>query len=173
MTIRASRSFCILAITLLLVGCAALNGANKATLPPPPPSPPWIRGDMQKNISDTESLLIYLEYIKRMSKTALRHEYENVKLTLTQAKTEFNMMRQALLLSLPNSGFNDDVRALENLESIVKNSHSQLRPLASVIYSYLAEEQMLEERVRNLEGKIEALKMLERSLSDRDGNKTH
>jgi hypothetical protein len=73
-----------------------------------------------------------------------------------------------MVLSLPNSAFTDDGRALELLEPVAKNPGARLQGLAQVLSSNLQEQKKLNASVQGLQQKLDALKTLERNLIERN-----
>jgi hypothetical protein len=108
--------------------------------------------------SDLESLLLYFQYIKGLPGAELGKEHENARQAYARAQSEFNRVRLAMVLAQPNTPFNDGPRALELLEPVAKNQQAPLHGLAYLLAA----------NIQDLQHKLDALKSLERSLSERD-----
>jgi metal-responsive CopG/Arc/MetJ family transcriptional regulator len=85
-------------------------------------------------------------------------------------------VRLAMLLALPNSAVTDDARALDLLEPIVKTHAHALHYVAVLLSTYVQEQrrlalsaQALQKDVQTLQQKLDALRSLERALSEREG----
>jgi hypothetical protein len=131
--------------------------------------PARARGD------DVERLLSYFEQIRKLPAADLARENEGARAAFTRTRSEFDRMRLAMLLSLPNTALSDDQRAADLLEPLVKNENSSLRGLALVMSAHLQERRRLEsgmqnlqQNVQGLQQKLDALMSLERSLIDRE-----
>jgi hypothetical protein len=124
---------------------------------------------------DVERLLSYFEQIRKLPAADLARENEGARAAFTRTRSEFDRMRLAMLLSLPNTALSDDQRAADLLEPLVKNENSSLHGLALVMSAHLQERRRLEtgmqnlqQNVQGLQQKLDALMSLERSLIDRE-----
>jgi hypothetical protein len=117
--------------------------------------------------SDVESLLAYYQQVKALSGSELGREHETARQAYARSRTEFNRVRFAMMLSLPNTAFSDDGRALELLEPVSRNFNGQLHGLASLLVGHLQERRRLDSNVQGLQHKLDALKSLERSMIER------
>lgn len=132
-------------------------------------TPGWVRLD------EVERLLTYFEQIRKLPAADFARENEGARAAFTRTRSEFDRMRLAMLLSVPNTALSDDQRAAELLEPLVKNQNSSLRGLALVMSAHLQERRRLEsgmqnlqQNVQGLQQKLDALMSLERSLIDRE-----
>ena len=185
----------MLAMAAALAGCAQLEPASPAVavapmLPPPPlapveppaaarpelvtPPPPLeppaaAKGALTPN-DDAERLLFFFERLKRMPGTELAKEHETVRLAYGRAATDFNRISYAMTLALPGTAFNDDGRALELLNPLLKKSENSVRPLVVLLTTFVQERRRLGGDLAALQQKLDALKSLERNLIERYQN---
>ena len=136
---------------------------------------PRIEIPTRARTDDIERLLIYFEQIRKLPAADLARENEGAKAAFTRTRSEFDRMRLAMLLSIPNTALSDDQRAADLLEPLVKSQNSSLRGLALVMSAHLQERRRLEsgmqnlqQNVQGLQQKLDALMSLERSLIDRE-----
>jgi len=118
--------------------------------------------------SDTESLLSYYQHLRRLPGAELGREHETARLAYARARTDFNRVRFAMVLSQPNAAFADDGRALELLDPVAKNPGARLQGLAQLLSSNLQEQKRLNASVQGLQQKLDALKSLERNMIERN-----
>jgi hypothetical protein len=128
---------------------------------------PWVQAGAPRPASDTESLALYFQHIRKLAAADLGKEHETARQAYAQSRTDFNRVRLAMVLSLPNSAFNDDGRALELLEAVAKNQSSRLQGLALLLSSHLQEQKRMNANLQGLQQKLDALKSLERNLIER------
>ncbi len=145
-------------MSLLTAGCGVLRGVAPGAAPEP-----WVRTSGPRPVSDSESLLMYFEYVRRLSAAELAKEHDTVRQLYARTQSDFNRVRYAMLLSMPGSAFSDDARALEALEPLLKNRDSALHNLAFVVSLQIQEQR----HGHGLQQKLEALKSLEKSLIER------
>lgn len=157
-------------VSLLTAGCGVLRSVEPEATPEPEAAPepgaasePGVRTVGPRPVSDSESLLMYFEHVRKLSAAELAKEYETVRRLYARAHSDFNRVRYAMLLSVPGSAFSDDARALEALEPLLKNLDAALHNLAFVVSAQIQEQR----RGQGLQQKLEALKSLEKSLIER------
>ncbi len=139
-------------------------------------------------LSELEKLFTYFEEVQKLTRNERLQEYELLKRTLDQDRSEYVRLQLAILLSVPDSTFHDEARAQSLIDPILKEKpgRPQLRPMAYLLSILLAAQRDAEEelrvlkealqdeaeRNRTLEQKLEALKTLERNLIEREsGNR--
>ena len=150
-------AFALAALAMLSsTGCGVLRNAQTG-------AEPWLRAGAQRAVTDSESLLMYFEYVRKLPAAELAREHETVRQLYANSRSDFNRVRYAMLLSAPGAASGDDARALEALEPLSKNPDSGLRSLA-VVVSWQIQEQR---RAHGLQQKLDALRSLERSLIER------
>ena len=144
---------------------------NEARVEPPPRAeiPARIRSE------DLERLLSYFEHVRKLPAAELVRESESARAAFMRGRADFDRMRLAILISIPNTALNDDQRAADLLDPLVKNQSSSLHGLALVMSAHLQERRRLEtgmqglqQNVQRLQQKLDALMSLERSLIDRE-----
>jgi hypothetical protein len=148
---------------VLVTGCAELGLPEFEFLEPAP----WVQPDGPQPASNAESLLLYFQHLRKLPAADLGREHDVARQVYNRARSDFNRVRLALVLSLPNTPFNDDGRALELLESVAKNADGRLQGLALVLSSHLQEQKRLNASVQGLQQKLDALRSLERSMIER------
>jgi hypothetical protein len=139
----------------LAAGCAAPPGTVK-------PAPVVARP-----VSESESLLGYYHNLRGLPAADLGKEYELARQAYARARTDYNRVRYAMLLTVPNATFHDEARALEMLDPVARNPGAQLQPLASLLASHLQERRKLDANAQALQQKLDALRSLERSIIER------
>ena len=152
----------VLAGCAALADCAALRGFDVQE------PAPWVQAGAPQPASDAESLLIYYQHLRKLPGAELGREHETARLAYTRARTDFNRVRFAMVLSQPNAAFADDGRALELLDPVAKNPGARLQGLAQLLSSNLQEQKKLNASVQGLQLKLDALKSLERNLIERN-----
>jgi hypothetical protein len=152
----------MLVTSALLSACGMIRG-----LEPLEPAP-WVQEGAPMPASDGDSLILYFSHLRKLSGSDLGREHDLARLAHDRARSNFNRIRFAMVLSLPNTGFHDEARALELLELAAKNHDGQLQGLALLLSSHLQEQRRLTANAQGLQQKLDALKSLERSLIERD-----
>ena len=142
--------------TMLAAGCGVLRVLETG-------SEPWVRADGRRPASDSESLLMYFEYARKLPTAELAKEHDAVRHLYANSRSDFNRVRYAMLLSISGAAFNDDARALEALEPLLRNPDAALHNLAFMMSAQIQEQR----RGQGLQHKLDALKSLEKSLIER------
>jgi hypothetical protein len=179
------RMWAVALLALVLAGCEVLRGIEPSPEPGVEPvGTPAPVEDLRQR--DVERLLDYFARARKMPVGELGRENESVRQAYARAPTDLNRMRLAMLLSLPNAAFNDEARALELLDPLVKNPQSPLHALAFLMSTYIQEQkrltaslqahqqniQGLQQNLQGLQNKLDALRSLERSLIEREQGAT-
>jgi hypothetical protein len=151
----------------LATGCALLTELfpEPDTRDPVEPTP-WVQPGGPP-VTDVESLVLYFGYVRKLSAADLNREYDTARQAYNRGRQDYNRVRFAMLLSLPNTPFNDDGRALDVLEPVVRKGNGRLYPLAQMLGSQIQEQKRLNASVQGLQQKLDALKSLERSIIER------
>jgi len=144
---------------VLLAGCAELQ---EVETPKPAPAMP-----AERPISDVESLLLYHRHIGKLDEIQLSREYDIARRAYTRERSEFNRVRLAMLLGLPNTAQSNNARALELLDPVAKKEGGEFSALAALLATQLRERQRLDASAQDLQQKLDALKSLERSMMER------
>ena len=142
---------------LLPAGCGVLRGLETG-------GEPWVRADGPRPATDGESLLMYFEYVRKPPAVELAKEHDALRQIYARSRSDFNRVRYAMLVSVPGAAFNDDARALEALEPLLKNPDAALQGLAFMLSAQIQEQR----RGQGLQQKLDALKSLEKNLIERD-----
>lgn len=153
---------------LLGLGCAAVvAGCGVVRLAEPLEPTPWVQAGAPQPASDSESLLLYFQHIRKLSSADLSREYEAARQSYARARTDFNRLRLAMVLSLPGTAFYDDARALDLCDTVAKHEGGRLQALGLLLGSHLQEQKRLTASAQGLQQKLDALRTLERSLIER------
>jgi hypothetical protein len=142
---------------LLSAGCSFLRNAEIG-----PESK--VRTGIARPVGDVAYLLTYFEYVRKLSAVDLAREHDAVRLLYANAGSDVMRVRYAMLLGVPGAAFNDDARALELLEPLLRNADGGLHTLAYLLSAQIQEQR----RGLGLQQKLEALKTLEKNLIERD-----
>lgn len=183
---NAARLMLLAMIAVGLAGCVAPRAIEPEETQPrvepaetPPPAPedtqPQTKLPVSPLAGDLERLVLYFDLIKKLPATDFVKEHDSARTAFTRTHSDFDRMRLAMVLSLPNTTLNDDQRAVDLLDPMVKNENSTLRGLAVLVSAHLQERRRLEtsvqglqQNVQKLQQKLDALMSLEKSLIDRD-----
>ena len=150
----------------LLSGCATIKPAENVATPSP----------VSWNASGSASaLLTYFDQLRLLSAPELARETERARKSYAKNKSTFYQLQYAIALSVPGG----DIRhAQQLLDPLVKETGRYDRPLhalAAMLSTDLAERQRLEEalqtqtrRADDLDGKLEALKDIEKKMMQRE-----
>jgi len=150
------------------MGCAAIAaGCGVLRIAEPLEPAPWVQPGTPQPASDTESLLSYYQHLRRLPGAELGREHETARLAYTRARTDFNRVRLAMILSLRGTAFTDEAGALGLLETVAKHEGGRLQGLALLLGSHLQEQRRLTASAQGLQQKLDALKSLERSMIER------
>jgi len=160
-----------LAACMLLTACTTMESVEvserepdvapeMSASTPVPPKP-------ARQVSDAESLLSYFSQLRKLSGSELAREHDSARQAFSSGRSEFNRIRLAMVVTLPNTPFYDDYRALDLLEPLARNADSQLSGLAALLVSQIQERKRLDANTQALQQKLDALKSLERSLIER------
>lgn len=152
----------------LVLGCAALlAGCGVIRIAEPLEPAPWVRADGPQPTSDTESLLLYFQHIRKLSGPDAIREHEAAWHMYSRSRSDFNRVRVAMILSLPGMPFTDEARALGLLDSVAKHQGGKLQGLAVMLGAQLQEQQRLAAGAQALQQKLDALRSLERNMIER------
>lgn len=159
----------VMRLVLLGVSLTALAGCAvfKAPEPETPPAPTEVE-EIRQPRTELDRLLNYFQRIRKLAGAELGREHDSARLAYTRTRSDFDRLRLAMVLSLPNTGFNNDMRALELLEPMVRNQNSNLHGLAFLMSAFVQEQRRLGGSVQGMRQKLDALKSLERSLIERE-----
>lgn len=163
-----------------LSGCAVLQPPALEQAPAPeveaqPPetgvpveAPPPAKVEGRALRSDVDQLLDYFQRVRRLSGTELGREQEGARRAFSRSGSDFDRVRLAMALSLPNAAAQDETRALELLEPVLKNRASNLNALAYLMSAYVQEQRRLGANAQAMQRKLDQLRSMERSLIERE-----
>jgi hypothetical protein len=150
-----------------IVCAAAVAGCGVLRIAEPLEPAPWVQAGAPQPASDAESLLLYFQHIRKLSGPEAGREYDAARQAYARARTDFNRVRLAMMLSLPGTAFADEPRAVGLLDTVAKHPGARLQGLAVVLGAHLQEQQRLAASAQDLQQKLDALRSLERSLIER------
>ncbi len=153
--------------TLVLIGCGLLAGCGALRGLESKEPAPWVQAGGPQPASDAESLLLYYQHVRKLSGTELGREHDAARQAYARSRSDFNRVRFAMVLSLPNVTFNDEARAIDLLEPVTKSPGGHLNGLAYLLTSQLQERKRLDANAQGLQQKLDALRSLERNLIER------
>jgi hypothetical protein len=147
--------------------------------PPEEPSPPRLPFP---RVNEVELLLTEFERLRRLPAAEIAREQEAARQVFNQTRSDNARVRLAMTMTVPGIAGNDEVRALDLLDPLVKNPTAPLHGLAFLMAAYVQEQrrlasqvhglqqnaQGLQQNVQALQQKLDALRTLERSLSERE-----
>lgn len=150
------------------IACAAtVAGCGVIRIAEPLEPAPWVRAGAPQPASDSESLLLYFQHVRKLSAPEAIREHEAAWHAFARANTDFNRVRLAIILSRPGMAFTDEARAAGLLETVAKHEGARLQGLAVVLGASLKEQQRLAAGAQELQQKLDALRSLERSMIER------
>lgn len=175
-------------IFLMLVPVLISMTGCVITAPKPPvpvEEPPKV--EVTPIVSDTDTLIQYAGYLRRLNAADLNREHETLKQTVAKSRTDVSRAQLALIYTLPGLPLRDDAKAIPLLESLSKEAISPaVRNFASVLLILVADNKRLDDSAQllsiklkdeqkqsaELQQKLDALKSIEKSLSERDRSKS-
>jgi hypothetical protein len=146
----------------LLAGCTAMQPVETAE-----PEQPAQPADPRRSVSEAEQLLSYFALVKKLSAPELAKQHDAARQAYGGTRSDYNRMRLAMIMTLPNTSFYDEPRALDLLEPLARNQGSALSGLALLLTSQIQERRRMDANNQALQQKLDALKSLERSLIER------
>jgi hypothetical protein len=165
----------VLVPCMLLAGCGTMQpgveAAPESVVAPEPQkvavAPAVVQGIPPRQPSETENLISYFTQLRKLHGPELAREHDAARQAYGRARSEYNGMRLAMVVAVPNTPFADDPRALDLLDPIARNADSRLSALAALLVAQIQERRRLDANAQALQQKLDALKSLERSLIDR------
>ena len=146
------RNGLLLAMVLLLAGCAALRGL--------------VTPDRDLEERQVIQLIDYAQRVAAMSAEQQRHEYGASNQAYLKDKDAIGRIRLALLLATPGASVQDAARAANLLEPMAApgDAASPLRSLARLLYAQLNERASEQKHARQMRDQIESLKEADRTM---------
>lgn len=138
--------------------------------------------------AELEALLAEFQRLRRLAPAELVREQEAARQAFNQTRTELARVRFAMALTIPGSAPGEEARALDLLDPLVRNPSATLHGVAFLVAAYIQEQrrlvaqiqglqqnnqglqqnvQALQQNVQGLQQKLDALRTLERSLTER------
>lgn len=142
--------------TILVAGCGILRNFEAG-------HEPWVRADGPRPSGDSESLLRYFEYVRKLPAAEFPKEQETVRQLYAGSRSDFNRVRYAMLLSVPGAAPSEEARALDALEPLLRNPGAELHSVAYAVSVHIQEQR----RSHALQQKLDALKSLDKKLIER------
>lgn len=162
------RELAIAVACSLLAGCELLPVEEPApVLEEPVAVEEPIRTPRPRAQSESENLLAYYQHIRKLPATELGREHDLARQAYTLARSDYNRVRLAMVLSLPGTAVLDEPRALDLLDPVAKNPAGGLHGLALLLATNLQERKRLDAGAQGLQQKLDALRSLERSMIER------
>lgn len=157
----------LLATSALLAGCGTMQPGVEVTEPEPQKAPVVLPGPQPRQASEADNLISYFAQLRKVPGSELAREHDAARQAYGRARSDYNGMRLAMVIAVPNTPFVDEQRALDLLEPIARNTEGRLSGLAVMLVSQIQERRRLDATAQALQQKLDALKSLERSLIDR------
>ncbi len=120
--------------------------------------------------NDVAGYLAYFRYASSMSSEELKKAYTAVNQVYAKNKNDSSRLQVALLLSLPNTSFRDDAKALGMLKEFLANKaneSSQLKDFALLLSAQIAEHKRQEEKLKTEQSRNEELEQKLEGLNDK------
>lgn len=194
------------ALVLALAACATApetapepESAPVATAPHAVPAPPAVITPApivraqppivaESKANELDALLAEFGRLRRLPPGELAREQDLARQAFIQSKSDAARVKWAMSAAVPGVAPADELRALELLDPLVKNSASALHGLAFLLSASIQEQrrlttlvqglqqnmqglqqnnQALQQNVHGLQQKLDALRTLERSLTER------
>jgi cell division protein FtsB len=179
-------------IGLCVAGCVAVEPGEREPAPEswpevkPPVKAEPIAAELRQ--PDIDVLLSEFERFRRLSAADLAREQDAARQSFNQTRSDAARLQLAMALSVPGTAAIDETRALDLLEPLAKNPLAPLHGLAFLLSAHIQEQrrlvaqlqglqqnnqglqqnvQSLQQNVQGLQQKLDALRTLERSLSER------
>jgi hypothetical protein len=159
------RNFAILFCSSVLVGCAAFPFPGSA------PSAALTRENEESRL--VIELVGYTQRVAAMQAEEQRRELNVSNRMFSKDRGAYGRIRLALLLALPGTAFNDDVRAVSLLEPLAESAAAELprgpmQQFAGLLYVQISERAREQRRSAQLKEQLEALKAIERGIIERE-----
>jgi hypothetical protein len=162
-------------MAILVAGCSAPPVHEPPVSEPPVSEPatvseppvvavePEIKPPVRPAVSDSETLLTYVDHVRKLPAAEFAKELDTVRKLYARARTEMIRMRYAILLSAPAAGPGEDARAMELLDPLLKSADAGVRALATLLSAQIQEQR----RAQGLQQKLDALMSLDKSMIER------
>jgi len=132
------------------------------------------RSDRIDETEQVGALIAYSRWLATARVDEQRREFTSINQAFARDPGAYSRVKLALLLSVPGSGFTDEVRAVALLEPLAGGatgstaaSTAPLREFAFLLHAQLGERVREQKRSAQLREQLDALKAIERSLIER------
>jgi len=152
--------------SVLVAGCTTSPPEVEITQPYPRPEPP----PAPIVLTEPSAVVRALDHFNRTRQRPVRDqriEFEAVRKAYAGSHADYDRVRLALLLSLPNTPFADDLQALELLEPLARDTGSEYHALAQLMTALLNEHRRLERQSTALQQKLDRIRALEKEMQQR------
>jgi len=161
------RIVAILCCISVLAGCAAFStpGAPGAS------GVPSARENRESR--QVIELIAYAQRVAALQAEEQQRELNASTQLLSKDRGAYGRVRLALLLALPGTAFNDDTRAAGLLDSLAGAGASESPPgpmqqFAGLLHAQISERLREQRRTAQLKEQLEALKAVERNITERE-----
>lgn len=118
-------------------------------------------------------LVGYTQRVAAMHPEEQRRELNVSNRMFSKDRGAYGRIRLALLLALPGTAFNDDVRAVNLLEPLAESAAAELprgpmQQFAGLLYTQISERTREQRRAAQFKEQLEALKAIERGIIERE-----
>jgi hypothetical protein len=174
-----TRLIAVCTSSALLAACAT-TPPGEPVLPVPTDPPhvattrpyPWVEDEPPLPVpilieSGAVRAIEYFSRTRQRPARELRTEYDAVRKAFANSRSDYDRIRLALLLGLPNAPFNDDGQALELLEPLARDSGNEYNGLAQLVATLLAEQRRRTQQATALQQKLDRIKSLEKEMQQR------
>ena len=155
--------------------------APPTTITPKPETAP-VAAPQSSRVTDIDSLLSDFGRLRRLSAPEIAREQDAARSVFNATRSDASRLRFAMTMAVPGTAANDENQALTLLDPLVRNPTAPLHGLAFLLAAYIQEQRRLavqvqglqkneaglQQNVQALEKKLDALRTLERSLSERE-----
>lgn len=120
--------------------------------------------------NDVDGYLAYFRYASSISGEELKKEYTVINQAYAKTKNDNSRLQLALLLSLPNTSFRDDAKALSLLREFLAskaNENSQLRDFAWLLSTQIVEHKRQEEKLKTEQSRNEEMEQKLEGMKDK------
>ncbi len=118
-------------------------------------------------------LVAYVQRVAALPAEEQRRELNVSTQTFSKDRGAQGRVRLALLLAVPGTAFNDDIRAAGLLEPLAESAAQELpkgplQQFAGLLYAQISERTREQRRSAQLREQLEALKAIERGIIERE-----
>jgi FtsZ-binding cell division protein ZapB len=166
----------------------AVTKPTPVVTPPAPPAKIERSVPAEAKIPELDALLAEFARLRRLPPADVAREQEAARQAFSQSRSDAARVKLAMASSLPGTPPAEEQRALELLDPLVRNPSASLHGIAFLLSTLMQEQrrlaalvqglqqnmqglqqnnQALQQNVHGLQQKLDALRTLERSLSER------